>query len=149
MLTATMAGGRELEFWTRDAVTERLSDAARTLKALPASGCFPQNGAIYWPEVVRGFWEVWNALDDADSRKRYAEDRNYVRVPPRAAAIDKMDEALRWLAWVADRRHVRVLWASAIGVKPGRLAREMGVSRELVRIWRRQALDQIVCRLNA
>lgn len=149
MPIATLGGGQSIEYWTRDAVMDRLAAAARTLKALPGAGCFPHSGAAWWPEVVRGFWEVWNALDDADSRRRYASDRNQTRAQPSARAITAMDEALRWIGWVPDRRHCRVLWGAALGVKPGRLAREMGVSREIIRVWRTVALDQIVRRLNA
>jgi hypothetical protein len=132
-------------------VAERLAAAARTLRALPATGCFPRGLAARWPEPVRGFWEVWNALDGADERRRYAEARHAKAsrpVAPSAAAIDAMDEALRWLAWIEDRRQVRLLWALALGVKPGRLARELGVSRQTVAVWRRAALERLACRLN-
>ena len=59
-----------------------------------------------------------------------------------------MDEALGWLAWIEDRRQVRLLWALALGVKPGRLAREFGVSRQTLAVWRRAALERLVGRLN-
>lgn len=149
MPTATLKNGQTLAYWDRDAVMERLAEAARTLKAMPGTGCFPHNGSAWWPEVIRGFWEVWNVLEGPETRRQYAEERNYVRLPPRAAAIDRMDQSLRWLNWVDDRRQVRVLWALALGIKPGRLRVEMGVSREMIRIWKHRALDQIVCRLNA
>jgi len=148
---ARFADGRQVAAWSRDAVAERLAEAARTLRALPATGCFPRGLAAYWPEPVRGFWEVWNALEGEADRQRYAESRlaRAARpAAPSAAAIDAMDEALRWLAWIEDRRQVRLLWGLALGVKPGRLARELGVSRQTVAVWRRAALERVACRLN-
>ncbi len=144
---ATLADGSTVSFWTREAVLDRLQEAARTLKALPAHGCFPGSNKAAWPEVVRSFWEVWNVLDDG-GRTRLGRERNHVRPRPSSQAIDQMDEALTWLGCVPDRRHVRVLWGRALGVRTGRLAQEFGVNRDTIRVWRDAALDQIVRRLN-
>lgn len=149
---ARFADGREVAVWSREAVALRLAEAARTLKALPDTGCFPQRLAARWPAVVRGFWEVWNALDGELARQRYAEARHEEqlgRAAPRAAAIDAMDEALSWIGWLDDRRHARVLWALALGLKPGRVGREMGITRQTVSVWQRNGLELIVQRLNA
>lgn len=148
-LRAELADGRVVTAWSRAAVAERLADAARTLKALPAQGCFPRALGARWPAVVRGFWEVWNAMEDADARRDYAASRHRTPAAPSAAAIDAMDEALAWLGWVEDRRHVRAAWALALGVKPGRVARELGVSRQTVSVWQRGVLERIARRLNA
>jgi hypothetical protein len=148
---AHFADGRQVAAWSREAVAERLAAAARTLRALPATGCFPRGLAASWPEPVRGFWEVWNALEGEADRQRYTESRHAPAArpaAPSAAAIDAMDEALRWLAWIEDRRQVRLLWGLALGVKPGRLARELGVSRQTVAVWRRAALERLAVRLN-
>ncbi len=149
---AQLADGRLVAAWSRQAVADRLADAARTLKALPAAGCFPGGLAARWPEIVRGFWEVWNALDGGPARRRYAEARNrdqsQARPRPSAAAIDAMDEALTWLAWVPDRRHVRATWALALGLRPGRVAQELGVSRQTLATWHRASLEAIVQQLN-
>lgn len=145
--TATLADGSTVSFWTREAVLDRLQEAARTLKALPAHGCFPGGNKAAWPEVVRSFWEVWNVLDDG-GRTRLGRERNHVRPRPSSQAIDQMDEALTWLAWVRDRRHVRVLWGLALGLKPGRLAQEAGVHRSTIASWKSEALAAIVQQLN-
>lgn len=148
---ARFADGREIAVWSREAVALRLVDAARTLKSLPATGCFPQRLAARWPAVVRSFWEVWNALDGESARRRYAEARHEEqqgRVAPSAAAIDAMDEALSWIGCLTDRRYARVLWALALGLKPGRVGREMGITRQTVVVWQRGALEHIVRRLN-
>jgi hypothetical protein len=149
---ARFADGREEAVWSREAVALRLADAARTLKALPATDCFPQRLAARWPAVVRGLWEVWNALDGESARRRYAEGRHegqIGRAVPGAAAIDAMDEALSWIGWLEDRRHARALWALALGLKPGRVGRELGVTRQTVAVWQRDALELIARRLNA
>jgi len=149
---AQLADGRQVAAWSREAVAERLASAARTLRALPAAGCFPRGLAAHWPEPIRGFWEVWNALDGEAGRQRYTEARHARAArpaAPSAAAIDAMDEALRWLSWIEDRRQVRLLWGLALGVKPGRIARELGVSRQTAAVWRRAALERLAGRLNA
>lgn len=146
---ARLPDGQTVAYWTAEAVWQRLQEAARTLKALPATGCFPHNGAIWWPDVVRSFWDIWNSLDDDDSRKRYADDRNRAKVAPLPSAITAMDEALRWLGWIQDRRQIRALWGLALGARPGRVARELGVHRSTLAGWKREALDRIVRRLNA
>lgn len=148
-LRARLADGQVVAAWSREAVAERLADAARTLKALPAKGCFPQVLGARWPAVVRGFWEVWNALEDAAARRDYARERHRAQAVPSAAAIDAMDEALGWLGWIEDRRHLRAAWALALGVKPGRVAQELGVSRQTVNVWQRGVLERIARQLNA
>lgn len=145
---ATLADGRPVTAWSREAVAQRLAEAARTLKALPAAGCFPRGLGARWPEVVRGFWEVWNALEGEAGRRRFAAERNHRPATPGAAAIDAMDEALGWLGWLEDRRHARLLWGLALGARPGRLAQELGVSRQTAHAWSRQALERIALRLN-
>ena len=146
---ARLADGQVATAWSREVVALRLQDAARTLKALPAADCFPKGLAARWPEVVRGFWEVWNALEGETARRGYARERHRAAAAPSASAIDAMDEALGWLAWIPDRRHCRALWALALGLKPGRVARELGVSRQTVGAWQRGALEGLAQRLNA
>lgn len=148
---AQLADGRQVAAWSREAVAERLASAAGTLRALPAAGCFPRGLAAHWPEPIRGFWEVWNALDGEAGRQRYTEARHARAArpaAPSAAAIDAMDEALSWIGWLTDRRYARVLWALALGLKPGRVGREMGITRQTVVVWQRGALEHIVRRLN-
>ncbi len=140
--------GSRQQVWSRDAVAERLEEAARTLKSLPTKGCFPKGLAAQWPEVVRGFWETWNALPDQGARRSFAEDRLAAVVIPSAAAIDRMDQTLGWLCWIGERRKVRVLWARALGVRPTLLARSLGCHRDTVTAWQRQGLEQIARRLN-
>lgn len=147
-IRARLADGRTLVAWSRESVAERLEDAARTLKALPATGCFPSSRTTRWPEVVRGFWEIWNALEGAAARRRYAESRNRRVAAPSAEAIDAMDETLSWLGWIEDRRKVRVLWGRAAGIRGTLLARELGVHRQTVTAWHREALETIARRLN-
>lgn len=150
--TATLANGQQLAYWTRDAVMDRLQEAARTLRNLPGAGCFPGGNRAAWPPVVQDMLEALQGSigdDDFTDRRRSLENsRNRVRSRPTPQAISRLDETLAWLAWIPDRRHVRVLWARATGIKTGRLARELQVNRDTVRVWGRYALDRIVQALN-
>lgn len=143
-LAARMADGQEVAFWTAEAVMLRLEEAARTLRRLP--GGVDLGARAGWPDIVRSYWEVWNTLDE-EGRKALERERHQARSRPSSQAIDEMDQTLCWLLWVDSRRR-RVLWATAVGVGTGKLARQMGVNRETVRRWKRQAIHQIVGRLN-
>ncbi len=143
-LAARLSDGQQVTFWTAEAVMERIEEAADTLRKLPGG----VDAGVYsgWPDIVRGFWEVWNSLDE-EGRKAMERERHEARGRPTSHKIDEMDEALSWLLWV-DPRKRRVLWASAIGIGTGKLGRQMRVNRETIRRWKRQGLHQIVGRLN-
>jgi len=56
-----------------------------------------------WPPMVREFWESFGWQEAVLKRP-----------PPSAAAIDRMDMALQWLAWL-DADDARIVWLRAGG----------------------------------
>lgn len=80
--------------WTSAAVWDCLVEAADTLRRLssPIKGPAPLHGA--WPTIVRTTAE---SFDPASARARLTQ-----MVPPTAAAIDRLDEALKLVK--LDRR---------------------------------------------
>ncbi len=120
--------------WTPEIVAERLEEAADTLRRLPPVRV--RGHASSWPEVVR------------DVREAYGWDEARPRLgPPSPAAIDAMDEALRWLAWL-EPDEARLVWLRAEGVRWKLICYRFGVGRSTA--WRRWvcALVKIAARLT-
>jgi hypothetical protein len=114
--------------WTPELVAERLAEAADVLARLPQ-------------ERARGFYDLWSRIILEPS----------TGACPAAAmpeAIDRMDEALSWLAWlVPDER--RLVWLRAEGLPWKRITYRFGIGRTTA--WQRWtiALLKISVRLNA
>ncbi len=124
---------------TADEIIERLEEAGMTLLALPAGQIGPRFGQMGWP-VVHTAMEAygWNA-----ARVRAAA--------PDGAAIDRMDEALGWIALVQSVAARRVVQARSI-VCPVRcvhlyswrqVGRLIGADYRAVQRWHRTAVDEI------
>ena len=114
--------------WDREAVAGRLEEAVDVLAQLP-------------DEQVRGFYDLWPRLVVEPSRC----------VRPAAAApeaIDRMDEALGWLCWLAPEER-RLVWLRAEGMPWKRITHRLGIGRTTA--WQRwtTALLKISVRLNA
>ena len=104
-------------------VADEMKDAMRTLRRLPA----PRNSApgpyrSAWPDIVRSPAEVYAA-----------HSATMPRIRPSAQAIARMDRALSWLMLV-DQRERKILMAKAGGVPNRELARELGCSKDKVRL---------------
>ena len=120
--------------WTPTTVADAIEEAAQTLRRLPpvrVRGCFNT-----WPPVIRDFWEAfgWNAAE--------------VRLgPPTPDAIDRMDEALRWLLCL-EPDEVRLVWLRAEGVRWKSISHRFGMDRSTA--WRHWscALIKIAAHLN-
>jgi uncharacterized protein DUF6362 len=114
--------------WTPKLITERLVEAADVLARLPE-------------EQARGFYDLWPKILGGPCTG-----------PGRAAAapeaIDRMDEALAWLAWL-DPEERRLVWSRAEGMPWKWITRRLGVGRTTA--WQRwtMALLKIASRLNA
>ena len=120
--------------WTPEIVAERLEEAADTLRRLPPVRVRGHAGS--WPGVVR------------DVREAYGWDEARPRLgPPSPAAIDRMDEALRWLAWLTPDE-ARLIWLRAEGVRWKLICYRFGGGRTTA--WRRWvcALVKIAARLT-
>ena len=87
--------------WTPSLVESWLAEAADVLARLPET---KMRGYVsLWPPMVREFWESFGWQDAVLKRP-----------PPSAAAIDRMDMALRWLLWL-DAVDARIVWLRACG----------------------------------
>lgn len=141
--------------WTHTTVIDRLREAMETLRAMPLTGCFPAGAQSAMPEPVQRvtdwFPQPGSPTFDADWRhmvERVADERHRFRGAPTAAAITRMEEAIRWRRHVPDLRYWRSLWAWLANARTSRVARRYGVRPITVRRWRQEALDQIVAGLN-
>lgn len=120
--------------WTASLVEERMVEAADTLKRLPEErvrGYFST-----WPTVIRDYWEAFGR-----------EDVRLRRGPPSAAAIDRMDEALAWLAWL-DPAEARIVWLRASGERWKTVCWKVGLARTAAHQHWMYALCVISWRLN-
>ncbi len=124
---------------TADEIVDRLEEAGMTLLALPAGQSGPRFRQMGWP-VVHTAMEAygWNA-----ARVRAAA--------PDGAAIDRMDEALGWVALVKSVAARRIVQARLI-VCPVRcvhlwswrkVGRLIGADYRVVQGWHRAAVDEI------
>lgn len=91
----------ELDFWTFEAVEERLIEAWVLLHRMP------DREAAWLGQAVMGLWRQVKREWDA-----YSQDSADVRLTlgARAAEVDRMDEALDWL------RHVRGVDRKLVGL---------------------------------
>ncbi|MBM3555585.1 MAG: hypothetical protein FJX47_08535 [Alphaproteobacteria bacterium] len=120
--------------WTASLVEERMVEAADTLKRLPEERI--QDYFSTWPSVIRDYWEAFGR-----------EDVRLRRGPPSAAAIDRMDEALAWLAWL-DPAEARIVWLRASGERWKTVCWKVGLARTAAHQHWMYALCVISWRLN-
>ena len=120
--------------WTASLVEERMVEAADTLKRLPEErvrGYFST-----WPTVIRDYWEAFGR-----------EDVRLRRGPPSPAAIDRMDEAMTWLAWL-DPAEARIVWLRASGERWKAVCWRVGLARAAAHRHWLFALSVIAWKLN-
>ncbi len=129
-------------------VVGRLAEAGATLLALPHTGPSTRlrQGGLEW---VREVAESYGGRAGAGP----------IRPPvPRAAAIDRMDEALAWIPLIPLDRYVvrRVVGARCL-VSPmngrqlyswRRIGEAVGADHKAVQRWHGQGIEMIVARLN-
>ena len=92
-------------------------------------------------EKVHGLYDLWPRL--------VGEPCGYARAAAAAPeAIDRMDEALRWLMWLEPEER-RLVWLRAEGMPWKWITRRLGIGRTTA--WQRWtvALHKITSRLNA
>ncbi len=120
--------------WTIEQVAERFREAAQTAHRLPpvrVQGYFNT-----WPAILRQPWETFSG------------DNACYRFPPDPAAIDRMEETMRWVLWLGEEeRHL--VWMRAEGWRWRNICRRFGCDRTTA--WRRwqRALTVVVGHLNA
>lgn len=119
--------------WSVDGVAERFREAAQTARRLPpvrVQGYFNT-----WPAILRQPWET------------YSGDDVLYRFPPDPAAIDRMEETMRWVLWLTEeQRHL--VWMRAGEREWREICRRFGCDRTTA--WRRwqKALGLVADRLN-
>lgn len=119
--------------WSVDDVAERFREAAQTARRLPPVHI--QGYFNTWPSILRQPWETYSG-----------EDVLY-RFPPDPAAINRMEETMRWVLWLTEeQRHL--VWMRAEERRWRDICRRFGCDRTTA--WRRwqKALDIVACRLN-
>lgn len=120
--------------WTIEEVAERLEEAASVLRRLPEAR-------------VRGHHNGWPAMlsEFADLVGREPEPLR--PGPPSAAAIGRMEEALRWLRWLEPELG-QLVWARAERMRWKAICYRFGISRATANRRRDYALGVIAWRLN-
>ena len=123
--TTAIAGPR----WTPNHVAERLAEAAEVLDRLPEGRSL-------------GPYSLWPLLPDGGDAPRTRQ------AAPSPEAIDRMDEALTWLAWL-DPGERQLVWLRAEGLPWKRITHRLGIGRTTA--WQRwtMALLKIAVRLDA
>jgi len=117
-------------------VKARLREAAATLKRMKLERWdYPSQRLAWWPEVVR----------QASDAYGYQE-THVARSAPAPAAIDRMEEALKWLLWL-ENGHQKLVWGRAERLTWRQLEVADGRSRETLRKAHDMALAVIVGRL--
>jgi hypothetical protein len=113
--------------WSREALAKRLEEAADVLARLPE-------------ERVPGIYDLWPRITGAP----YS---GSCPAAPSPEAIDRMDEALRWLGWLEPEERCLV-WLRAEGLPWKRITHRLGIGRTTA--WQRWtiALLKIATRLN-
>jgi hypothetical protein len=101
--------------WTPLLVEEQLAEAADVLKRLPEERV--QGYFSAWPEIVRSFHETFGCHDPI------------MKLPwPSPASIDRMDEALGWLAWL-EPLDAKLVWHRASGERWKTVCWKVGLRR--------------------
>lgn len=124
-------------------IEDRFEEAALTLKRLPnPPGSGARGYGRSWPEYVH------------EAKHAYGYEEARIRVIPNAREIQRMEEALEWLALIggdseqaiSDNR--RIVWMRAEGYRWKQICRAVGCVRSTA--WRRwtAALVTIANRLN-
>ena len=120
--------------WTASRVEARMADAADVLKRLPEDRV--QGYISAWPEIVRSVHESFGWQEPVLKRPW-----------PSPASIDRMDEAMRWLAWL-EPVDARIVWERAAKTRWKPICYRVGMTRATA--WRHwvAGLALIALRLN-
>ncbi|MFT8785445.1 DUF6362 family protein [Gluconobacter oxydans] len=121
-------------------VAEWLDDAAFTLAAMPANGCWPGGMRSYWPDIVADREDLdWPMESD-------------IRPPvPSSDEVSRMDLALSWVPMVTDRGQKAVVNMRLI-VHPisgqhrwtwRKIGRKLGVDHHTAKGWHAEACSCI------
>ena len=112
-----------MDFTVRE-IEDRLEEAALTLRRVPhPPGSGPKGYGSSWPEYVR------------EARHAYGYHEARMKVVPSAREIERMEEALGWLAFLPNPDDRRLVWMRAEQYRWRSVCNRIGVSRSTA--WRR------------
>lgn len=120
---------------------DRIREAADTLRRMDNTDrkFLAAGEKCSWPAYVRD----WHAYG--------AEDAREPRIPPTNAAIDRMNETIGWIAWLAtqSRDEAIVVWFSfGAMMRTKTLARRIHANRETVRRKRKAGIQRLLERFG-
>ena len=120
--------------WTPSLVEERLVEAADVLKRRPEERV--QGYFSVWPEVVRSAYDAFGWHDPVLKRPW-----------PSPASIDRMEETLTWMRFLAPE-DARLVWTRAEGAPWKAVCWRFGIARATAHRRWRYGLSVIALRLN-
>jgi len=107
--------------WTVDAVEERFREAAETARRLP-------------PVRVQGYFNLWPPMVQSYPRESSGH------LPPLPAAIDRMEETMRWVLWLTVPQR-KLVWMRAKDYDWRDIRRRVGCDRTTAwRHWKKALL---------
>lgn len=114
--------------WTPEAVAERFQEAADTARRLP-------------PVRVQGYFNLWPPVVQNYPRESSGH------LPPLPAAIDRLEETMRWVLWLSVAQR-KLVWMRADDYDWSDICRRMGCDRTTA--WRhwKKALNVVAAHLN-
>lgn len=127
---------------TQAEVQDRIREAAIVIRRMsnPDHRFLKAGERGSWPGYVRD----WQA---------YGADRVRLKLPPpNGAEIDRMEETIGWISWLAtqDEREARIVWLMfGAGQRVNVIARTFGISRDTVERDRKAGVQRIVTRIRA
>lgn len=123
--------------WTPQMVSDRMEEAANTLRALRVPGVRPLEYGSNWPDVIHDAMDAYG-WHDAELKP----------LEPRPEAIARMDEALEWLAFLNTPEDVHLVWARAERIPWKVLMRKFCLSRSGLTYRLNLALNEISRRIR-
>lgn len=121
-------------------VQDRIREAAMVLWRQPRESeqrYLSAGNRCSWPQYVRD----WHAYG--------AERARMPKIPPQPDAIDRCDEVLGWIAWLAtqDELEAKIVWAKfAVRTRTKLISGRLGVHRQTVLRKQKAAIQRLVDR---
>lgn len=116
-------------------VQDLIREASLTLRAMPDTDRRILADKGSWPSYVRD-WQAYGAAPEI-----------MPRIPPKAAAIDRMHQTIGWIAWLATKNeHEAIVAWFSFGprARTRTLASRLRCSRETIRRKRKSAVQRLV-----